>query len=157
MGNRFFASDEGFTLVEMLAVLAIVGLMLMGAFSFYHSGITSWQRGVDRLDYQQSARISVETMVRELRYAQEVKVASPGEVHYYLDGDPNYYLYRLAGEELVWESKRGAFTLSHNKIALDITDLHFEKGEAGVVQITLTAGEGSEETVIATSVRPRNR
>jgi len=148
--------DDGFTLVEMLAVLAVLGVVFTGIYSFYFSGVAGWQRGVNQMDCQQSARIALEKMARELRYACGVEIVSPEEIHFSRKGDNRVYLFHLAGEELVFESKVGGVTYSHNKVALDISSLEFSREENQVINITISASRDNQQKKIVTGVRPRN-
>lgn len=145
---------DGFTLAEVLAVLAILGFVIAGLLSFYLAGVTAWQRGVDRMEYQQSARVSLERMIRDLRFAGSVTIVKPDEIRFRFPNDPKIYTYRKSGEELVHESRNGG--TSHTKIALGITGLTFAFDGEGNLHITVTAGKGAARITMGSSVRPRN-
>ncbi|MEW5785665.1 MAG: prepilin-type N-terminal cleavage/methylation domain-containing protein, partial [Bacillota bacterium] len=110
--------QEGYTILELLAALAIFGLIIGAIYSFYLAGLNSWNRGIVQMDSQQSARIAMDKMIRELRYASAVELQSDEEIRFQLTGDTKTYLFRKSGRELIFESKLNNSTKSHNKIAL---------------------------------------
>lgn len=59
----------GFTLVELLVALAVVGLVLAGTVSLLHRGQQSYLLGAGGLEAQQSARVALERLAREIRKA----------------------------------------------------------------------------------------
>ncbi len=60
---------EGFTLVELLVCLAVAGLVLAGTFSLLQQGQQAYLTGVAQIEAQQSARIALERMAREIQAA----------------------------------------------------------------------------------------
>jgi len=147
-------SEQGFTLIEILVALAILGLIFVGLYSFYLWGVNSWKKGISRMDNQQNARIAMDYLVEELRFAREVQVADPHEVKFWFKGDSRTHIIRHSGEEIVLETKNGY--PSHNKIALGITGLYFYQDISGNVQITIISGAGKEQVTLSSSIRPRN-
>jgi prepilin-type N-terminal cleavage/methylation domain-containing protein len=59
----------GFTLVELLVSLAALGVVLAGAFGVLRETQSAYVLGVARLEAQQSARIALERMAREIQGA----------------------------------------------------------------------------------------
>lgn len=57
---------DGFTLVEVLVALAVVGLVLAATFSVLHQGQQGYLLGAARLEALQNARVGLERMVREI-------------------------------------------------------------------------------------------
>jgi prepilin-type N-terminal cleavage/methylation domain-containing protein len=60
---------RGFTLLELLIALAIVGLLLVIAFTGLRVGIVAWTRGEDRAEAHQHVRALAFTMTRALSAA----------------------------------------------------------------------------------------
>src|SRR3989442_6344400 len=86
------------SLAELLVSLAIVGLVLGGVFGILHQGQRLYAMGAARVESQQTARIALERLAREIRHAGEgqagrvvpaVSVAEPSRVvlHFHADGD----------------------------------------------------------------------
>lgn len=149
--------SEGFTLLELLQALAVLGFVLTAVFTFYLAGLNSWNRAVDRMEHQQSARIAMDKMICELRYACAVEIPSGEDIYFHFCGDTKTYLFRESGGELIFESKtQSGQTYSHTKVALGITSLHFAVDESGTVSITVGAGGEAREFSLSGCVRPRN-
>lgn len=64
---RLARSQRGFTLAELLIVIAILALMMAGLLAMQMQGQTSYLIGAHRVEAQQNARIALELMARELR------------------------------------------------------------------------------------------
>ena len=60
---------EGFTLVELLVSLAVIGLVLAATFSVLYQSQQAYLLGVAGLEAQQSARVALERMAREIQAA----------------------------------------------------------------------------------------
>jgi len=69
---RRIRNQEGFTLTELLVVMAVLGIVLAGVFVIQQQGTQSYLMGASRVEVQQNARTTLELMVRELRSAQSV-------------------------------------------------------------------------------------
>ena len=62
-------NERGFTLAEMLVVCAIVGLVMAGLLGLVMSGQKAYWFGTTQVDAQQTARVALERIVREIREA----------------------------------------------------------------------------------------
>jgi type IV pilus assembly protein PilW len=62
-------TTAGFSLVELLLALAVLGLAMAGALSLLGAGLSSYALGAARVEAQQSTRLALERMVKELRDA----------------------------------------------------------------------------------------
>ena len=70
--GRTLRDQRGFTLAELLVVMALTGLVLAGVFAIQQEGTNSYLMGAGRVETQQNARVALELMVRELRSAEAV-------------------------------------------------------------------------------------
>jgi prepilin-type N-terminal cleavage/methylation domain-containing protein len=66
---------RGFTLLELLIALGIVGLLLVIAFTGLRVGIIAWTRGEDRAEAHQHVRALAFTMTRALSAAYPYRAA----------------------------------------------------------------------------------
>jgi prepilin-type N-terminal cleavage/methylation domain-containing protein len=57
---------RGFTLIELIVALAIVGALLVVAFGGLRVAVAAWRRGDERIDVQQHARSITLTLARAL-------------------------------------------------------------------------------------------
>ncbi|HET8577540.1 MAG TPA: prepilin-type N-terminal cleavage/methylation domain-containing protein [Methylomirabilota bacterium] len=61
--------ERGFSLTELLVVTAVLGCVLAGLWTLLQAGFTAYGLGTARIEAQQSARVALERMVKELREA----------------------------------------------------------------------------------------
>ena len=67
--NAMLRSQRGYTLAEMLVVAAVVGVIMAGLFSMLSTGTQAYTVGTNRADAQQTARLAVDRLIREVRTA----------------------------------------------------------------------------------------
>ncbi|ATW23996.1 PilW family protein [Candidatus Formimonas warabiya] len=103
-------NDQGFTLIETIMAMALLGLVLITAYSFMFSGLKSWTHGEDHIDVMQNLRAGMDLMIREIRMADAVKTAGSDKIVITV---PNTTFsawvdicYRINGNEL--EKQRGS-------------------------------------------------
>ena len=70
--ERTVRDQRGFTLAELMVVMALTGLVLAGVFAIQQEGTNSYLMGAGRVETQQNARVALEQMVRELRSAESI-------------------------------------------------------------------------------------
>jgi len=98
------------SLAELLVALAIVGLLLSGVFGILEHGQRVHALGAARVESQQTARIALERLARDIRHAGEgkagadfpaVSVAEPSRIvlHFDVNGDG---LITATGETVTW-------------------------------------------------------
>jgi prepilin-type N-terminal cleavage/methylation domain-containing protein len=102
--KRYFANQQGFTLMELMIGLALTGLLMAGVFGLLSSSLQSWRLGSGKTELQQTARYAVDKMARDLHHGKSFQVTDPYTVvfvdsfsgntyQYYLDRT-SYILYR---------------------------------------------------------------
>lgn len=153
--------EQGITLIELLVTLTILGFVITALYTFYLSGLQSWNRSIDSMEYQQSARIAMNKMINEIRYAQEVDIRSDSNdlLYFWTEhrGKKTLFRFRLSGRQLLLEQRGANDThYAYNVIALGISGLSFAIDENDTVLITIRAGDGKKEVILSSSVRPRN-
>jgi type IV pilus assembly protein PilW len=67
--NAMLRSQRGYTLAEMLVVAAVVGVIMAGLFSMLSTGTQAYTVGTNRADAQQTGRLALDRLVREVRTA----------------------------------------------------------------------------------------
>ena len=68
--------QRGFTLAELLIVVAILGFMMGALFTLQRQGQLAYMIGSARVEVQQNARLALEMMTTEIRSAQAVTDAA---------------------------------------------------------------------------------
>ena len=168
--TRLLKLEQGFTLVEILVAFALLGLVITALYSFYFTGLQAWNRSVERMENQQTARISMDKMISELQYAHLVKLSinqdsqttgEPGDIIYfrtYINGISARYSFRLEGTQLHLDRRRDTNNSVRytSLVALGVTDLEFIIDSEDTVFIEVTAGEGSGKVTLNGAVKPRN-
>jgi len=65
-------NQKGFSLIEMMVVVVILGLIVLGLVTFFTGGAKSWVAGQSQLKAQREARQAIDRMVREIREGKNV-------------------------------------------------------------------------------------
>jgi prepilin-type N-terminal cleavage/methylation domain-containing protein len=79
-GTERLESNKGFTLIEIVTVIVVLGILSVFTFSFIDSAIKTYMIGSkQRMLYQEAANI-MERMTRELRDARSVSLPSAGRL-----------------------------------------------------------------------------
>lgn len=158
-------AEKGYTLIELLVTLSIVGFIITAVYSFYLTGLQGWQRSIEQVEYQQSARIALDKIVRELTNAREISLHDNGkEIRFRIYGDSRILRFRLVGPQLVFDSYPTTQFYYHTVVALNITELYFELAQDRLVKVHVGAGvfdprsDTVSKTVIVmkSAVCPRN-
>jgi len=97
-------NQKGFSLIEMMVVVVILGVIVLALVTFFTGGTKSWVAGQSQLKAQREARQAIDRMVREIREGNEIKSNSDSySVTVYippfpLEGIAEYYVfYALSG------------------------------------------------------------
>lgn len=76
MLKKIFSNKRGFTLIELMVVVVILGLITLGAVSFFGGGMRSWISGQLQLAAQRETRIALDRMVKEIREGDKIEDSS---------------------------------------------------------------------------------
>ncbi len=170
----------GFALSELLVALAIVGMVLALLVGLFQHGQQAYLTGVAQVEAQQSARVAMERLTRELRgagldprgvgFAAFVNPRPTGfTIQNDLNGDgviagnPETVTYSLTGRTLRRNAGGGAQPLIEEVESLAFTYLDGNgnvartPGEIRTVVITLRVASGAAAASLSTQVRLRNR
>src|SRR5262249_59277643 len=93
-------NEGGFSLAELLVVMAVLGLMLAGILAVQMQGQYSYLMGSSRVEAQQNGRVALELMVRELRSAQSVTAIPSATNMTFVDENGVTIQYQLSGSTL---------------------------------------------------------
>lgn len=67
--RSFVTNHRGLTLIEVMAVLAVSGLLLVGVWRLYHGGMRAYQGGLRDVQVTQRARTVLRIMTRDIQQA----------------------------------------------------------------------------------------
>jgi len=76
----YIKDKKGFSLIEMMVVVVILGLIVLGLVTFFTGGAKSWVAGQSQLEAQRNARQAMDIMVREIREASEITTTNDTEI-----------------------------------------------------------------------------
>ena len=65
-------NQKGFSLIEMMVVVVILGVIVLGLVTFFTGGTKSWIAGQYQLTAQRNARQAMDRMVKEIREASDI-------------------------------------------------------------------------------------
>ncbi|KUK66510.1 MAG: Prepilin-type N-terminal cleavage/methylation domain protein [Parcubacteria bacterium 34_609] len=68
--------NDGFTLIELMVVIAVLSFIILGLVTFFSGGVRSWIAGQNQLKAQREARQVMDRMVREIREASYIDDSS---------------------------------------------------------------------------------
>jgi type IV pilus assembly protein PilW len=173
--------QEGHSLVEVLIATAMMTLLMAATLSILQSGLVAARWGSGRVEAQQSVRVALERMARELREAgydpasaglEAVIVAEPARVVFQrdLNGngviDPTHervtYVLRAGESTLRRDAGGGAQPIAEGvrRFTLSYFDEHGLPASDAVhiasVRIELETGKTRPEATMATQVMLRN-
>ncbi len=121
-------NNNGFTLVELLVVIAVSGILLTAVYFLLISGFNNFYLGTDRAKIQSDIRLVENILNNELRNVECIEIASLGEC---TDFDSSFIL----------ESEDGLlYFLNQNgrRITEDIfTNIYFEVKSNNIFELVL--------------------
>lgn len=79
MKAKFLIVQRGFTLTEIVVVIAIFGLVIIAVYSAYILSREAYLRGEDMAEITQNGRVILERISREIRQAKEIVIELPEE------------------------------------------------------------------------------
>lgn len=65
-------NQNGFTLVELVIAMALTVILLSAVVSLLATSLKAWQTDSRKVEIQQTARIGLDAISRELKYAQSI-------------------------------------------------------------------------------------
>lgn len=76
MNKKYFTTQHGLTLIELVIGIALMLLLLHSTVDLFSGSIKVWMFGKNQSHIQQTARIAMDTIVREIRYAHQITFKS---------------------------------------------------------------------------------
>lgn len=74
--SKHLTSEGGFTHIELIIGMTVTVLLLSGMFHLFSTSLSIWTVEKSRTSMQQVARMAVDKVVREIRYAQEISLTT---------------------------------------------------------------------------------
>ena len=146
-------NQKGFSLIEMMVVVVILGLIVLGLVTFFTGGARSWMSGQSQLEAQRNARQAMDIMVREIREGDSIVSGSNATsitVNYLASFGKSPVTYNLSGTTI---SRDGTPLIN------SVKKLNFTYPDASKVHVLLEVdvdGDGKPDITLNTDVNLRN-
>lgn len=76
MKPKYFTTQHGLTLIELIIGMSLMLILLTGILNLFSGSIKVWMFGKNQTHIQQTARIAMDIIVHEVRYAHQITFAS---------------------------------------------------------------------------------
>ena len=150
-------NQKGFTLIEMMVVVAILGVIVLGLVTFFTGGAKSWVSGQYQLTAQRNARQAMDRMVREIREGNNFVIGAGNDsvtISYLSSFDKDPVTYKLSGTVIEREVNSVSSPLINN-----VKTLSFTSTDSSKVHVTLEVdvdNDGNPDITLNTNVNLRN-
>jgi len=136
MNTLNIKNQKGFSLIEMMVVVVVLGVIVLGLVTFFTGGTKSWVSGQYQLTAQRNARQAMDRMVREIREASDIIASSTSSTEINFDTpwstDIKYSWSGDEGDPIL----RGA-----NPLINDVQSLNFKYFDALDVEVVPTLSD----------------
>ncbi|MBI5788187.1 MAG: type II secretion system protein [Candidatus Schekmanbacteria bacterium] len=78
-----YHNPQGFTLLELIIAMTILGLMMAVIMGGFHLGIRAWEKGEAKAEHNQKLRVVLDNMLEEIRSAHSLFIQSDEKVKYH--------------------------------------------------------------------------
>lgn len=162
--DYYIKNKKGFSLIELMVVIAILGFIILGLVTFFTGGTRSWVAGQSQLTAQRNARQAMDRMVRELRHSEKFLISQDDTVKVRIPdltgaGGPDYHVtyYLKHGDSVYRKKEVGGHT--DNILIDDVLNLKFTYPEDFRIDILLEIDvdhDGHADISLNTSANIRN-
>jgi prepilin-type N-terminal cleavage/methylation domain-containing protein len=136
MNRLNIKNQKGFSLIEMMVVVVVLGIIVLGLVTFFTGGTKSWVSGQYQLTAQRNARQAMDRMVREIREASDIKASftSSIEINFNTPWSPDL--------KFSWSGDEGDPILrGANPLINDVQSLNFKYFDALDVEVIPTLSD----------------
>ena len=126
-------NQKGFSLIEMMLVVVVLGVIVLGLVTFFTGGTKSWVAGQYQLTAQRNARQAMDRMVREIREASDIIASSTSSI------EINFNTPWSTDLKYSWSGDEGDPILrGDNPLINDVQSLNFKYFDALDVEVIPT-------------------
>jgi len=97
--------EKGFTLIEVMISIAILGIVAALAYQMLSGGQNMWSQDLALVELQQKARQSLQRMSKEIREGTSVEITEEGQRISFIDPDGSNISYYYLAAELIEDSQ----------------------------------------------------
>jgi len=151
-------NNKGFSLIEMMVVVVILGLIVLGLVTFFTGGVKSWVAGQSQLTAQRNARQAIDRMVREIREGNSIESVSDDTsitINYLASFGKNPVTYSLPGTTTI--NRNGNPLISNVKILkFSYSDTPSDSSKVHILLEVDVDKDGKPDITLNTNVNLRN-
>ena len=157
MNTLNIKNQKGFSLIEMMVVVVVLGVIVLGLVTFFTGGTKSWVSGQYQLTAQRNARQAMDRMVREIREGNNFAIGASNDsvtISYLSSFDKGPVTYKLSGTVIEREVNSVSSPLINN-----VKTLSFTSTDSSKVHVTLEVdvdNDGNPDITLNTNVNLRN-
>jgi len=144
--SRKVKNRNGFTLVELLITLSLLGIVLSIVFNFFFYGQNSFQIGEKQSNVQREVRLASNRITGEIRNAVELTFVSSSATDQY-----NYIVYDQTKKTLKIISK-GSTIYETYPVISNVTYKIYPVNGKYVLEFTIEGTEGSQKYITRSEV-----
>lgn len=154
---KLISNKKGFSLIEMMVVVVILGLIILGLVTFFTGGVRSWITGQNQLSAQRNARQAMDIMVREIREGNNFAIGAGNDsvtISYLSSFFKDPVTYKLSGTVIEREVNSVSSPLINN-----VKTLSFTSTDSSKVHVILEVdvdNDGNPDITLDTDVNLRN-
>lgn len=127
-----YKNKSGFTLMELVIVIAILGIVLSIASTYFSFGTKIFSKGGNRADVQASARLASIQISEELRTAKTAELLTTKPSLPISSGDKFNYIY-IDGNKIMYRDYNNVIReLFHSDDVYDLSLIFSKEGRTGV-------------------------
>ena len=143
---------SGFTLVELMVVVLMVGLLVLVSTQIPLFSLSSWRKGTERLRMQRDAHYAMLRVQYKLKpvSSSNIDVSDPSKLVIDLNTNESFFLQE---NQLFYQDPEGVQELI---IEGDAGTQFNVTSNNGTINITLVLTKGNVQAILKTAVKPRN-
>ncbi len=158
MSTRATKSAAGFTMVELLIALAVMGILLAAVAVAFNASFKNYQENEDIFKSVNKARQALYRITSQLRDANSVNLNSPTNECAIETAEHNFETYRYNNDDskLYLDVSGHSYVLCDNVVAMTFTKTPTADGvEVKSVQISMTVASGDTQRTISAAAAVR--
>lgn len=165
---RFFNSQNGFTLIEMIIVIVIISIIASIAAVIILQGVMAYQKEMSYSDIHNQGRLGIERMAREIRMIRsatttDISTMTSTSLQFNDVNGNNNILFQRSGASVPYSILRNGEVLANN--IQSVTFSYYQQNgsttagsasEVWFIQIDLTTVNGDETLPMRIRIHPRS-
>lgn len=158
MSEKMLRNKRGVTLIELIIVIAILGVILMAMYSMFFLELNTFSWSNQQFNIQSDVRLASNVLTKEIRYATSMEIIPADDcVTEIASGTVNDYIYIKAGalNFAIYDSASGTHKV-RTYAGIYEAESTFTKVTDDTIKITLAGMEGTKVFKLSSDILLRN-